>query len=227
MTTRYRSRAAAEHAAKVLKQRVPQARVEVTPELGLVVWCYEGTLTPAQWELVSQYETRRPAAPDPSTPLLQPRPKRPVAQWARSKVKEPAKVCLSVCERYHASGRIDDRLAILAELKELGVTPNTAKTYYARYRESVGLPKVTDTRRKQSTVALTDKRPPIGRRTHNGVHEPTEGLIARELWDTADALYRSLGRRPTPKEVGARLPSMSAITVGLYLTKWRKFHDIP
>ena len=161
MSTRYRSRAAAEHAAKVLAQRVPQARVEVTPELGLVVWCYEGTLTPAQSNFVSQYETRRPAAPDPSTPLLQPRPKRPKTQWARSKVKEPAKVCLSVCERYRALGRIDDRRAIMAELIELGITPNTAKTYYARYREGAGLPKVSDTRRKQSTVALTDKQ--IGR----------------------------------------------------------------
>jgi len=228
---KYRSQAAAEHAAKVLGRSLPHARIEVTPERSLIVWAYPETLTPAQSAQVEPHDLRRPAAPDPRSPLLQPRKRRPHSQWTPSKVKNAAALCLEVFADYHKRGQIDDRANAIKELIAAGVNPNTAKTYYVRYRESVGLPKSVRSQRRaiataHKTVALSPRRPALGRTVANGITEPLDGSIQREVWDAADVMYRKLGRSPTQAETRARLPELSVDTVHPYLQNWRRFHAI-
>ena len=227
---KYLSQAAAEHAAKVLGGQILHARIEVTRERSLRVWTYPETLSPAQRKLLEPHELIRPTAPDPTTPLLQPRKKRPKALWGSSEVEKPAAVCMTICENYRGAGRIDDRAAILAELIELGVNPNTAKTYYTRFRVSIGLPKsVRAVRRaaaEQSKTKLTDKRPAVGLRTQNGITEPLPSTSKKEVWDMADLMYRRIDRSPTQAEMRLRLSHIPAETIKVYLHQWRKFHAL-
>jgi hypothetical protein len=144
-------------------------------------------------------------------------------------VAAPAAVCADVFERYRIAGDLDNRTAALAEAVAAGVNPNTAKTYYSRYRERMGLPKsvqaVRRVLRDRSRVSLSAKRPE-GRKVCNGEAEPAPGTIRREVWDMSDILHRNLRRVPKPSEVAARLPGLSIHSVRKYRQEWHTFHAL-
>ena len=227
---RYRSTAAAERAKNRIERDVPQARVEINDDLGLVIWCYPEALTPAQRESIEAHDVRRPAAPSPRSPMFAPVKKPPASQWSHSTVENPAAVCVAIFERYRAEGRLDDRASAMREALAAGVNPNTAKTYYARYRERVGLPKsvrVVRRRLKARSPIKLSAKPPEGRRVCNGQQEPATNTRTREIWDMCDVLHRKLGRPPALGEVRQRLPGRAANSVTKGYQAWRRFHAIP
>ena len=126
---------------------------------------------------------------------------------------------------YHKRGRIDDREGALEKLVTAGVNPNTAKTYYVRFRDSVGLPKSVRATRAESKVQLSAK-PPTGRLVRNGTSEPVEGTVGRAVWDMAEVLYRKTKAPPTNAMIRARMPDTNIENVKAVTRRWRKFHGI-
>lgn len=225
---KYRSRAAAERARARVYRDVPGCRVEVRSDNALTVWVHLAALSPKQAAVVEEHDLRAPAPPNPAKPLLPPF-KRPKVQ-NRSTIENAWQVCCEVFDRYRAEGRFLDRGEILAELLALGVTENTAKTYYTRYRTINKLPRLYTNRtavdRRVSPVRLSATNRPLasGARVRNGVAEPATGSLRREVWDMADLLYRRLGRSPVHGEVSARLTIPSRDTIKNAMATWRRFH---
>jgi hypothetical protein len=225
---RYRSHAAAERAKNRIERDVPQARVEIEFDLSLTVWVYEAALTPTQRRALDGCEVKTPGRPSPSAPLLPPVKAREIQN--PSKVERPLAVCREVFEEFWRDGRIDERKAAIEECVARGVTFNTAKTIYPQFRADKGLPtsvRVSRSRARRSPIALKAHDRPSAVRVCNGVSEPSEGSFAREVWDMADVLYRTLGRVPRRGEVAQRLPDVNEWTIESAFPQWRKFHALP
>lgn len=230
MAIKYRSRAAAQRAVSRISRDVPQVHVEINFDNTLTVYAYRSALSPADLARLEGHEVKEPPAPDPSTPLL--RPVKPRGCHARknppSTVKNPAKVCRDLLNKWHEEGRLDERTEALKALVALGVNPNTAKVYYAKVRGEKGLDKsIRRARaRSRSPASLRPFFKPTAAKVCNGIQEPALGTKSREVWDMADVVYRRLGRTPKRGEVAAHLPGVTAELMKSAFPRWRKFHGL-